>query len=366
MDWTCSRACDYVAGTGVLGEGPLTATAVGDGNLNFVFRVVSQSRPERSVILKQAPAYIKVLGPGYPLTQDRLAIEARAMAIYHELVPGSVPEPLQYDPGAHLILMEDLRGYRILRSALIDGEIDTAVAAFVGALMGTTHRATLADGLSAPELERIRRDFHNPHMQAITADYVFTKPFQQDPTNRHTAGLEAVVEDLRADAGLLEEIRRLRGRFDEAREGVVHGDLHTGSVMVGGQDARVIDLEFAFYGPVAFDVGALVANYLLAWFAHPAAHRPALMQCIEFCWRAYGESFGPSPRLEAIWRESIQFAGVEMLRRILGAAHVEDIESIENVHARRAVEARAIGCGRALITTPPCSGDLAQTVARFL
>lgn len=364
MDWTCSMACDYVAGTGLLGEVPLTASAIGDGNLNFVFRVMCRDHPERSVILKQAPPYIKVLGPDYPLTQNRLAIEARLMAIYHELAPGSVPEPLQYDAEAHVILMEDLRGYRVLRHALIEGEIDTTVAAFVGALLGSTHRATLADGLSVPEVERLRRDFHNPYMQAITAKYVFTKPFQQDPTNRHTEGLDVIVEDVRADAGLLEEIRRLRGRFDEAQEGVVHGDLHTGSVMVRGQEARVIDGEFAFYGPIAFDVGALVANYLLAWHAHPVAHRTALMDCIEACWQAYGDSFGPSPRLAQIWRESIQFAGVKMLRRILGAAHVEDIESIEDVAERRAVETRAIACGRALITDPPLAGDLVQIVAR--
>ena len=87
MDWTCSRACDYVAGTGLLGAVPLTASAIGDGNLNFVFRVMCRDHPERSVILKQAPPYIKVLGPDYPLTQNRLAIEARLMAIYHELAP---------------------------------------------------------------------------------------------------------------------------------------------------------------------------------------------------------------------------------------------------------------------------------------
>ncbi len=358
MNWTCGVARDYVAETGLLGEGPLVAEEVGDGNLNFVFRVCRENDLRRSLIVKQAPPYIKVLGPDYPLTQQRLAVEARAMAIYHELAPGSVPRTLKFDADAHVILMEDLRGYRILRSALMDGEIEPEVAAAVGTFMGTTHRATLAETASAQQLARYRQDFHNPEMQSITSEYVFTKPFQQDPTNRHTEGLDAIVADVRSDAALQAEIQHLRRRFNEAQQGVVHGDLHTGSVMVKGRETRVIDGEFAFYGPIAFDVGALLANYLLAWYAYAEADRVALLQSIEASWSAYGLSFGPSPQLQSIWRESIQFAGVKMLRRILGAAHVEDIESIEDVAERCAVETRAITCGRTLVIDPPRPEDL--------
>ena len=38
-------------------------------------------------------------------------------------------------------------------------------------------------------------------------------------------------------------------------------------------DTRFIDPEFAFYGPMGFDVGALVANLFLAYFAQPG-HEP--------------------------------------------------------------------------------------------
>ena len=47
-------------------------------------------------------------------------------------------------------------------------------------------------------------------------------------------------------------------------EALIHGDLHTGSVMVGGGRAAAIDPEFAFYGPVGFDLGALWANAAIA------------------------------------------------------------------------------------------------------
>ena len=39
--------------------------------------------------------------------------------------------------------------------------------------------------------------------------------------------------------------------------------------MATEHDTRVIDPEFAFYGPIGFDVGALLANYLIAYLAQP-------------------------------------------------------------------------------------------------
>ena len=37
--------------------------------------------------------------------------------------------------------------------------------------------------------------------------------------------------------------------------------------MVTTEDTRVIDPEFAFYGPMGFDVGAVIANLLLSYFS---------------------------------------------------------------------------------------------------
>jgi 5-methylthioribose kinase len=364
MEWSSAKVCDYVARSGLLGEGGLSAVEVGDGNINIVFCVWSTQDRSRSLIFKHAPPYIKVLGPGYPLTQHRIAIEARAMMLFHELVPGSVPKPLHYDLDTHVLLMEDLLGYHILRDALVDGDIRHSVAASVGCFMGTVHRTTLADRLPDSELQELLQDFHNPDMQAITSAYVFTKPFQQDPTNRNTAGLDTLAEEVRCDQALLAEISRLRARFNNAQEGVVHGDLHTGSVMVREQDARVIDGEFAFFGPIAFDMGALLANYLLAWHAHSGENQDKLLHSIGDCWQAYGQAMDLPEGLQEIWREAIQFAGVKMLRRILGAAHVKDIECIEDGTRRVAVETQAIGCARELILSPPTVTELAQMLAQ--
>ena len=48
---------------------------------------------------------------------------------------------------------------------------------------------------------------------------------------------------------------------------MLHGDMHTGSLMVTQDTTFAIDAEFAMYGPIAFDVGKFMANLLLAFFA---------------------------------------------------------------------------------------------------
>lgn len=53
----------------------------------------------------------------------------------------------------------------------------------------------------------------------------------------------------------------------ERAQALLHGDMHTGSLMVTQDTTYAIDAEFAVYGPIAFDVGKFIANLLLAFFA---------------------------------------------------------------------------------------------------
>ena len=150
--------------------------------------------------------------------------------------------------------------------------------------------------------------------------------------------------------------------------------------MVTDQQTRVIDPEFAFYGPMGFDVGMLIANFWMAisrQSGHETGGRPrrhARTICSrsivdiwtifrgEFsisgapsapasstsgaCSRIRATRWPPSRRstcvLHAIWTDMLGFAGVEMHRRILGLAHNADFETIEDTDMRAACEARAL------------------------
>jgi 5-methylthioribose kinase len=64
-------------------------------------------------------------------------------------------------------------------------------------------------------------------------------------------------------------------------------------------------------------------------------------------------------RLAAIWQDTLGFAGCEIIRRILGLAHVADFESIEDLGGRAECERRALLFARRLIVDRPAFPDIA-------
>lgn len=86
----------------------------------------------------------------------------------------------------------------------------------------------------------------------------------------------------------------------EPEQAATVGDLHTGSVMVTEADTRVIDPEFAFFGPMGFDVGAILANLMLSYVAKGGhsgepdtmtAYRRWLLDTVEAVWTRFETKF---------------------------------------------------------------------------
>ncbi|RKU24711.1 S-methyl-5-thioribose kinase [Candidatus Poribacteria bacterium] len=330
---------------------------IGDGNLNNVYRVSDAASPARSLVLKHAPPYIKILGPDYPLSIERLTFESRALDVYNRLASGTVPVQYDFDVDTAVIAMEDLRDARVLRDVLIAGTVDTAIAEQIGRFMGLVHSQTYVDNIGNAAARNYRQQFANTTMQAITADYVFTFPFTEHETNFWTPGLEPDVQRLKTDTDFLRQAEQLKRIFLRAQQGVTHGDLHTGSVLVQDNVAKVIDAEFAFYGPVGFDLGLYWANYFLSYFSHQdtLSVQSALKAAVAQVWVTYATEFttvdvGLKVQvLENIFQDAVGFAGLEMLRRLIGAAHVRDIEGIVDLPRKLSVERAALQFGTTLV-----------------
>jgi len=172
---------------------------------------------------------------------------------------------------------------------------------------------------------------------------------------------------------------------------------------VSDDDTQVIDPEFALYGPFGFDVGMFLANLLLAFHAQaghedrPGARDPYrawLMAEVAELWEVFAAEFrrlwqtertgllytaslfeaagdragseaALATLLRGIWTDALMFCGVEMHRRILGLAHVEDLEAIADPARRVPCEARALETGRlaATLRHSLSAGDLTALAA---
>ena len=255
-------------------------------------------------------------------------------------------------------MLELLDGYELMRTALRAGRTDAKHAAEEVGKFGASRTRRTAR-VSAAERAALEAQDANATMCGITADYVFTKPLDaDDPTNKCSAHVADLAAELRADDELRRGVAELREVFLSEKECLIHGDLHTGSVMVpaaGSGAAKVIDGEFAFYGPAAFDVGTFVANiaFALVSVGDDADARKRCLQMIDMATQTYADEMGMTKSDDqAIFNERVAgFAGCELIRRVIGAAHVDDLELMPPGTQRDAAERAALNLGMQLVKT---------------
>lgn len=336
------------------------AQEIGDGNLNLIFRVFDEE--DRSVIVKQALPYLRIVGESWPLTLDRARIEADALALQNRLAPGLVPQLFGYDADLKAITMEDLRSFEVWRRALNAQRSYPGAGQDVGRFCGQMLMQTSNLLCHPDEWKELLARSVNPELCAITEDLVFTAPYVDAPSNDIEEHLTEDAAALRNDHELLEAAAELRFQFRTRAESLIHGDLHTGSVMVAPGGTRVIDPEFSFMGPMGFDVGAVIGNLAIACIAHEAQghHQFAATVARDATafWGAVESAVAERWPDDEPWRErfmanlltdSGRFAGAKMIRRIVGLAHVTDITGITDGVTRRQAQIAVLGGGRALV-----------------
>lgn len=361
----------YIAATpslqGIVDVSTLEVVEVGDGNLNLVF--VCKDADGNGICLKQSLPYVRLVGEAWPLTPERVIAEARGLAMGVALTPHLMPIFYGVDPDRHVLAMENLMGWEIWRGKLNDAYIHTRVAGMLGEYVANMAFHTSVFALDQMEAKERTAEAINPELCRITEDLVFTEPYIEHDNNSFASELAPVVAALRCDDELRGEVGMLKYAFMTKAEALIHGDLHTGSVMValtdeGEGDARIIDPEFAFYGPVGFDLGAVFGNYLAARARAVVLNRPAeftewLGGLAQETWDAFEAEMRRlwATRPDVTWTESfleawlaqvledaIGFAGCKATRRVIGLAKVSDIETLPHPEH---VEAAAIVLGTA-------------------
>lgn len=346
-------------------EAVLTCKEIGDGNLNYVFKI-SEANTDNSLIIKQALPYAKVVGESWPLTLKRASIEANALKKHGEFVPGLVPKVFGTDEELAITIMEDLSHLKISRTGLIEGESYPKLAADIGEYLAKTLFYTSDFALHPFEKKKLAAEFSNPELCKITEDLVFTDPFFDHDTNDFEPELRSDVEQIWNNHELKLEAAKLKRSFLTEAEALLHGDLHTGSIFASGTATKVIDPEFAFYGPIGFDIGQFIANLAFQVIVREGEKKAEIIEQIEEVWQVFysvfsqlweKESEEPFTKVEGykqsflnkVFADTIGFAGCELIRRTIGLSHVKDLDGILSDEKRIIAKRKALKLGKTLI-----------------
>lgn len=274
----------------------------GEGNMNLVLR--AQLSDGRSVIIKQSRPWVEKF-PAIAAPAERANVEALYYdkTAAHSAIAACSPRLLQADPASHILLLEDLGdgadlSYLYAGDSELSADALHALTAYLSALHAGFRRNTC--------------DFliENAEMRALNAEHIFNYPFvahDEFDLDAITPGLTAIAAQVRANKALMARIDALHQRYLRNGNTLVHGDFFPGSFLQTAETVKVIDAEFCFFGDAEFDLGVLLAHLLMA--QQPARVTDGLLASYD----------APAGFSEALCR---QYAGVEVLRRLLGLAQL--------------------------------------------
>ncbi len=294
----------YLRSKGWLAEDEVVKTAAkaGEGNMNYTVRVVT---PRRSIIVKQARPWVeKYPHIAAPFERGEMEIHFYQLVAGRPAVADVMPRLLGADPTSGVLVLEDLV------------EASDFTTMYRGRLLADAELTSLVSYLAAlhrPFPSTDRSALRNRAMRALNHEHIFRLPLVREngiDLEAVTAGLAGASTSLKDDERYLREVTELGALYlADDGEALLHGDYFPGSWLQSERGVRVIDPEFCFFGPAAFDLGCMLAHL------HLSGQPPTIIGRLL---PTYRELSGPLVSEKQVR----QFAGVEIMRRLLGVAQL--------------------------------------------
>lgn len=353
----------------------LKAKEIGDGNINYVFKVWDEST-EQSVIIKHADKLLRNTKERL-LDVDRSRIEAEVLMLHNDLVAGLVPKVYKYDSTMCALSMEDISDHGNLRYELLKRNTFPRLADDITTFMVNTLLLTTDLVMDPGEKKNMVKNYINIDLCDISEKLVFSEPYT-DYLGRNIIldeNKEFVREHIYDDKELILEAGKLKNSFMNNSQALIHGDLHSGSIFVNQKSTKILDPEFAFYGPMGYDIGNVVGNLFLAWVnsyvvMEEGEKKEDFLSYLEDTIENIIDMF--KVKFKTLYKERVKeimaqqegymewylsnilsdtcgVAGLEIIRRTVGDSKVVDITSIENIEERIKAERLLIRIGKKLI-----------------
>lgn len=302
-----------------LGESVQQLSPAGEGNMNLTLRVTTGSR---TFVVKQSRPWVEKY-PSIPAPEDRVLMEAKfyqSVSHFGEIAE-RMPRLLDCDEKNFVALLEDLGETADFTDLYNDGLASFAPLHELCQWLAALHGAEF-------DLET-RQCLENVEMRKLNHEHLYCYPLRHGnglDLDAITPGLAAAAAELKGDAAYFSAVAELGVRYLENGPSLLHGDFYPGSWVryttaqgeASSDDVWVIDPEFCFFGPAEFDLGILVGHLLLA------GRSPGLVD----------EVFANYRGAASFNRElALRFAGMEIMRRLIGVAQLPLIADLAQKEA---------------------------------
>lgn len=274
----------------------------GEGNMNVVLRIETT---QTQLILKQARPYVNKY-PQIPAPIERISVESQFYDLVSDIekLHQYMPKLIGFDAENYILAVEDLGVgadyFQIYQkgNTLTQTEITSAVE-----YLSILHNIEFFDN--------IIQDFpSNLSLRKLNHEHLFNYPYMIEngfDLDTIQPGLQAVAMPYKTDEVLKDKINELGNVYLSSGNVLLHGDYYPGSWLKVGDDFKVIDPEFCFFGCAEYDLGVMIAHLKMA-------------RIIDKDFSLVLENYiRPTNFSEKLMK---QFIGMEILRRIIGLAQL--------------------------------------------
>lgn len=268
----------HVISIDAIGDGSQSAEDAGDGYVNFIFLVRT---PDHSLAVKQSRDTSRS-GNQMPLLRNHL--EYNAMKLFYAIAPDYVPEVYFIDDENKVFVMEDVssEGRKVNRFQLNQNRIFPQLGTQCGIYLADTGFYTSEYYLETDEFRRLICCFMNEQMRPIMENGLFLTKFDTDYDPSLGREFYEFARSISEDPRFVSERHKMRRLYMTRSECMIHADLHTSNLFTSKDSMKVIDMEFAFFGPFSYDVGYLTGNLLSQYAAACYRDFPSEEKRMEF------------------------------------------------------------------------------------
>lgn len=303
LDIDINTLTEFLNEKNILNEGEkvLSIEKPGEGNMNVVLRI---STNQRSFIAKQSRHFVQKY-QDIPAPIDRIAVEHR----FYQTIEGSsinsyFPGLIGFYPEDHMMILEDL------------GESLDMTFAYEQRNVSEAHIQQLVSIARGIHQNPIKEDYpSNLELRKLNHQHVFVLPFLEEngfSLDSIQEGLQNLSLSIKTNQSLKGKVKKLGELYLSTGDVLLHGDYYPGSWIIKDDQVFVLDPEFSHVGMAEFDLGVMIAHIFM--------------------------STGMANTLDQIIKDYVgsvdtklvrEFAGTEVIRRLIGLAQLPLERSLE-------------------------------------
>lgn len=333
--------------------GEVAVSEIRKGKVNHIFKLTDTDK-DVSYILKKSEKKLAGLdspvASGFDISVLRNYNEARVLKYISENISDMyVPKVMMVNEEEAFFVMEYLEGYEDVRDMLLNMNVPKNFAEALSDILVDIYVKT------ANVTEEVL-GIDNRCMIDVLVMLLAKAPYEVTMVKVNKALIDnEFFAKVLEEKELLPYAMKLAYKLKSCKQALLNGDLHLGSIFCNESSYKIYDYEFAFKGPIGYELGKVIAHFVLAYHyalsvKNYVAANGILNQMEMFFDRTIGKiEQGEVFSNSSIKEDTVKFCGLELISRVTGILQLKYVIDISDTTIKDKVQKKLFRLGSEMI-----------------